>query len=209
MLVEDKAVRIFSKIKYFRGRYYSPFLILSVLVLSLGYWIGFWGLKGIIVTCALFILLKEIYERFIRNDADPDVPVLRKLGSRIIHGSHRGGASGFGPENTIFNYRRVVNELKTDVLEIDLRTTLDDRIILMHDEFVDRTTDGNGHVKHFTLDEIKTLNAGLHYPDIVKNEKIRVPSLEEVLEEFKDNKDLVYFFDVKDRRSVPIVLGLF
>lgn len=124
----------------------------------------------------MLYLLKEIYVRFLRQDCPPalvmgNYPASDKLLRRTtIHGCHRGGSSDFGPENTLYNYRRCVTELKTDVLEvqtrallsqrlrlhqIDLRMTKDGEIVLIHDDTVDRTTNGKGSVSSFTLAEIK------------------------------------------------------
>ncbi|MCD6592651.1 glycerophosphodiester phosphodiesterase [Candidatus Bathyarchaeota archaeon] len=84
---------------------------------------------------------------------------------------HR-GAAGLEPENTLRSIRRAI-DLGVDRVEIDVRVTRDGRLVVIHDETVDRTTNGHGYVNELTLDEIRKLNAG-------KGEK--VPTLEEVLE---------------------------
>ncbi len=82
------------------------------------------------------------------------------------------GAAGLEPENTLRSFRRSVVE-GADAIELDLRLTRDERLVVLHDADVDRTTDGKGLVVGMTLDEIKHLDAGLGE---------RIPVFEEVLE---------------------------
>ena len=83
---------------------------------------------------------------------------------------HR-GAAGLEPENTLLSYRRAI-ELGVDAIECDVRLTRDERIVLLHDAALDRTTDGCGPVSAMTFDEVRALDAG-------KGEK--VPTLGELL----------------------------
>ena len=92
---------------------------------------------------------------------------------------HR-GAAGLEPENTLRSIRRAI-DLGVDRVEVDVRVTRDGRLVVIHDETVDRTTNGHGYVNELTLDEIRKLNAG-------KGEK--VPTLEEVLEITKGKVEL-------------------
>jgi glycerophosphoryl diester phosphodiesterase len=85
--------------------------------------------------------------------------------------AHR-GASAYEPENTIRSFRRAI-ELNADMIELDVRKSLDGRLVVIHDSNVDRTTDGRGLVGRKALVELKELDAGM-------GEK--VPTLEEVLE---------------------------
>src|SRR5262249_5507780 len=72
--------------------------------------------------------------------------------------AHR-GASLESPENTIPAIDRAI-ALGAAVVEIDLRYSADGEIVLMHDETVDRTTQGSGLVSRMTLAEIRKLDAG-------------------------------------------------
>ena len=83
---------------------------------------------------------------------------------------HR-GAAGIEPENTLLSIRRAI-ELGVDQIEIDVHLTKDGELVVIHDETVDRTTDGHGYVRDLTFEEIRRLDAG-------KGEKI--PTLREVL----------------------------
>jgi glycerophosphoryl diester phosphodiesterase len=69
-------------------------------------------------------------------------------------------AAGY-PENTLAAFRHSVSA-GFPVIEVDLRATADGHIVIMHDETVDRTTDGTGKVGRMTLDEIRSLDAGSH-----------------------------------------------
>ncbi|MDH3338333.1 MAG: glycerophosphodiester phosphodiesterase family protein, partial [Gammaproteobacteria bacterium] len=73
--------------------------------------------------------------------------------------AHRGGIVPGYAENTLAAYRRAIS-FGVDVIEIDLRGTRDGEVIILHDETLDRTTDGTGKVTDFTLEELKQLNAG-------------------------------------------------
>jgi len=88
--------------------------------------------------------------------------------------SHR-GASGYAPEHTITSYQ-MGEKMHGDYIEIDLQMTKDGQLIAMHDEKVDRTTDGTGSVKEYTLNEIKELDAGSwfneKYPESAKGEYV-------------------------------------
>lgn len=83
---------------------------------------------------------------------------------------HR-GAAGLEPENTLRSIRKAI-EIGVDRVEIDVRVTRDSKLVVIHDETVDRTTNGHGYVKDMTFEEIRKLDAG-------KGEK--VPTLEEAL----------------------------
>jgi glycerophosphoryl diester phosphodiesterase len=76
----------------------------------------------------------------------------------IITG-HR-GALGSEPENTLRSFRRAVQD-GCDEIELDLRVTADNELVVMHDATVDRTTDGAGDVEELTFDEVRALDAGL------------------------------------------------
>ena len=84
---------------------------------------------------------------------------------------HR-GAAGIEPENTLRSMKKAI-DLGVDRIEIDVRVTKDKRLVVVHDETVDRTTNGQGYVKELAFDELRKLDAG-------KGEKI--PTLEEALE---------------------------
>jgi len=77
----------------------------------------------------------------------------------VIVTGHR-GAMGSEPENTLRSFRRAVRE-GCDEIELDLRVTADGHLVVLHDATVDRTTNGSGAVAEMTLDEVRSLDAGL------------------------------------------------
>jgi glycerophosphoryl diester phosphodiesterase len=77
---------------------------------------------------------------------------------RVLRVGHR-GAAGHAPENTIAAIRRGVS-LGVDFVELDVQRTRDGRLVVMHDELVDRTTDGTGLVSETTWDQLRLLDAG-------------------------------------------------
>lgn len=94
--------------------------------------------------------------------------------------AHR-GASAYEPENTLRAVEKAL-DLGADMVEVDVRATEDGHIVVMHDETVDRTTNGRGYVKNMTLEELRRLDAGLGE---------RVPTLQEVAQLVKGKAKLV------------------
>ena len=95
-----------------------------------------------------------------------------KLTIPIIFG-HR-GASNCEPENTLLAFERAFSD-GAQGIEFDVRSTKDNKIVIIHDETINRTSNGTGKVKDFTLNELLIFNFG-------KNEKI--PTLKEVLSKY-------------------------
>jgi glycerophosphoryl diester phosphodiesterase len=92
--------------------------------------------------------------------------------------AHR-GASAYGPENTAAAFDRAIG-LRSDGIETDVRASRDGVLVLMHDERVDRTTDGEGKVHELSFDELQRLDAGGPFNPRFAGE--RVPTLESFLE---------------------------
>lgn len=92
--------------------------------------------------------------------------------------AHR-GASTLAPENTAAAFEKGI-EVGADVVEIDVHLSRDDRVVVMHDGTLDRTTDGTGLIHQRTLKEIKRLDAGAWFDPRFAGE--RVPTLEEALD---------------------------
>jgi glycerophosphoryl diester phosphodiesterase len=104
--------------------------------------------------------------------------------------AHR-GASSRAPENTLEAFR-IGAESGAGGLELDIHMTSDGRIVVIHDDSVDRTTNGEGFVRDVTLREVQSLDAGYRftldggatYP--YQGQGVRVPGLEEIFWEFPD-----------------------
>lgn len=69
--------------------------------------------------------------------------------------AHR-GASGYAPENTMDAFRKAI-EMKADGIELDVNLTKDGEVVVIHDEVLDRVSDGTGRVQDFTCNELKNL----------------------------------------------------
>ncbi|AXK18618.1 TPA: glycerophosphodiester phosphodiesterase [Bacillus toyonensis] len=119
--------------------------------------------------------------------------------------AHR-GASAYAPEHTIAAYK-LGQQLKGDYIEIDLKMTKDGHLLAMHDETVNRTTNGKGLVKEHTLEEMKQLNVGSFfnekYPNFAKKEfeNAKVPTLKEIIEMFGHNAN--YYIETKSPDEYP------
>lgn len=122
--------------------------------------------------------------------------IIKRTGGFPVHCAHKGGASTFAPENTLYACQKSV-ECGARLLEIDLRVTKDMHIVLMHWSSVDETTNGKGYVSDYTLAQLKELDAAFKHDDL-KGTGIKIPTLKEFLDTFVPVKDLLFFFDFKD-----------
>jgi glycerophosphoryl diester phosphodiesterase len=114
----------------------------------------------------------------------------------MIRIGHR-GACGSEPENTLRSFRKAI-QLKVDMVECDAHLTKDNQVVIIHDDTVDRTTNGKGKVSELTLKELKKLN-------IEKKEKI--PTLEEVISVCKNKCKLnVEVKGVKPAKKVTEII---
>ncbi|MGG0670628.1 glycerophosphodiester phosphodiesterase [Sporosarcina koreensis] len=111
--------------------------------------------------------------------------------------AHR-GASSFAPENTRSAFQKAV-ELRADYLECDVHLSKDGELIIMHDDKIDRTTNGSGYIKDMTLDELKALDAGKSFGVEFQGETIM--TLNELLEEFYGQVGLL--IELKHPQSYP------
>ncbi|MFJ7471109.1 glycerophosphodiester phosphodiesterase family protein [Peribacillus frigoritolerans] len=106
--------------------------------------------------------------------------------------AHRGDSSE-APEHTMPAYEKAI-ESGADYIEIDLMMTKDGKLVAMHDETVDRTTNGKGKVSDYTLEQLKDLDAGSWFSDEYKGEKIL--SLQEIVDRFE--KGTQYYIETKE-----------
>ncbi|MBP1969369.1 glycerophosphoryl diester phosphodiesterase [Virgibacillus natechei] len=123
----------------------------------------------------------------------------------VLNIAHR-GASGHAPEHTIPSYE-TAEEMVGDYIEIDLQMTNDGELIAMHDADVSRTTNEEGLVHNFSLDEIKAFDAGTWFNE--KNPEraqpvfsnVSIPTLEEIIERF--GPDSNYYIETKTPEKYP------
>lgn len=96
----------------------------------------------------------------------------------LIVAAHRGWKSAY-PENTLLAFQQAL-ELGADMLEFDLRFSKDKVVMVIHDETVDRTTNGSGKVGELTMEELKQLDAGGWFGKVY--EGLKIPTFEELCE---------------------------
>ncbi|KAM6165050.1 glycerophosphodiester phosphodiesterase 1 [Erethizon dorsatum] len=170
-----------------QGGLLGPFSFLLVLLLV----VTRSPFNACVLTGSLYVLL-----RLFSFEPVPSRRVLQVLKprDRISAIAHRGGSHD-APENTLAAIRQAAKNGATGV-ELDIEFTSDGVPVLMHDNTVDRTTDGTGRLCDLTFEQIRKLNPAAnhrlrnHFPD----EKI--PTLREAVAECL-NYNLTIFFDVK------------
>lgn len=104
--------------------------------------------------------------------------------------AHQGGL-GLRPTNTVIAYEEAAR-LGADVLDTDVHVTRDGVVVAIHDDTVDRTTDGRGRVRDMTLAELQSLDAGYRYTEDghtfpFRGQGVRIPTLASLLEQFGDH----------------------
>lgn len=97
--------------------------------------------------------------------------------------AHR-GASGYAPENTLEAFQKAI-DMDADGIELDVQMTKDGQLVIIHDETINRTSDGKGLIKDYTYEELLTFNFNKKYPELGK---VKIPTLEEVYHLLKDTK---------------------
>ncbi|AJY77566.1 hypothetical protein VN24_06975 [Paenibacillus beijingensis] len=116
---------------------------------------------------------------------------------RLLVIAHR-GASGYAPENTMAAFD-LAAAMGADYLELDVQMTRDGQPVVIHDATLERTTNGSGAVKGYTLAQLQRLDAGSWFGSKYKGE--RVPSLKEVLDRYYGRIGL--FVEIKSPELYP------
>lgn len=106
--------------------------------------------------------------------------------------AHRGLPNGYN-ENSVSGVKAAIAAGATH-LELDGYLTRDNRIALMHDYTIDRTSDGEGVIEDYTLEELQKFNLDLYQP------LEPIPSLDDILEEMKET-DVVLLFEIKSQKT--------
>ena len=124
------------------------------------------------------IWLSGMMEQFLANRGEVKQTVDTEALKRVGIWAHR-GCSMMNPENTLLAFKKAAELEGITGIEFDVQLTRDGEIVVIHDERVDRTTDGTGNVRDYTLAELKKLSiAG-------DDDSYRIPTLREVLELLK------------------------
>jgi len=111
-------------------------------------------------------------------EAEPVTPILRSGRFPVLVIAHR-GFSGIAPENTLAAFKKAI-VVGADMIELDVRLSRDGVVVVIHDESLERTTDGRGKVIDQTLDALKRWDAGSKFHSSFSGE--RIPTLQEVLQ---------------------------
>ncbi|WP_016739690.1 MULTISPECIES: glycerophosphodiester phosphodiesterase family protein [Bacillales] len=97
--------------------------------------------------------------------------------------AHR-GASGLFPENTMESFQGAVRR-KANGIELDVQLSSDNKLVVIHDHNLERTTNGSGLVRHYTLRELRQLRADKD--STMRLPKAHIPTLQEVFQSFVDS----------------------
>jgi len=108
---------------------------------------------------------------------------------------HR-GACGHALENTLASIKKAL-DIGVDAIEFDIHKTADDQLVLMHDDTIDRTTNGSGSIAELSLSELEKYDAGNHE---------KIPTLQEALDLI--NKQAIADIEIKDPACVPFLYSI-
>ncbi len=144
----------------------------------------------LVVTIVALVMPGATYRSFFESD-------------RPMVIAHQGG-EGLRPSNTLASFDNAV-ELGADVLEMDVHSTRDGVLVVIHDDTVDRTTDGSGRVQDMTFQEIQQLDAGYYWTEDgqsypFRGQGIQIPPLESVLAAHPQMK-----FNIEIKQQTPSI----
>lgn len=155
--------------------------------------------KIMLVSCWVLFLLscgKEEINPIPDKDTDKEEPAVERPvlipspdGKRVLVASHRGNTRDT-PENSLVGIQRCI-DIGVDIIEVDIRVTLDYQLVLMHDKTLERTSNGSGKVSHTSLVDLKKLYLKNNSGELTSE---RIPTLEEALDLVK-GKDVYLFID--------------
>ncbi len=163
-------------------------------------WFGYFLLAVILIAAGFYLYLAMQTGK--SAEARP-VFQNEKMARPLVF-AHRGGG-GLFPENTLeaFEYSA---RMGADVLELDVHSTADGTLVVMHDGSVDRTTNGRGRVSEMTLAELKKLDAGYLFTNDngatfpFRGREITIPTLREIFEKFPQMT-----FNVEPKQATPSI----
>ena len=126
--------------------------------------------------------------------------------------AHR-GASGwdkqYAPENTMQAFQKAL-EMGADGIEFDVQLSRDGQLVVVHDERLERVSDGIGWIKDYTLQELKQMNFSKTHPEYGS---VRIPTLEELLQWMSSNimtmnielkTGMIYYPDIEEKTAALV-----
>ena len=112
--------------------------------------------------------------------------------------AHRGCSQNY-PENTITAISKALEVKGLTGIELDIQMTRDNEIVVIHDERVDRTTDGAGYVKDFTYSQLRQLAI-----DAGSEKKERIPSIIDVLDFMQEKMKSGILLNIELKNSITM-----
>ena len=134
---------------------------------------------------------REIYFKK-KKSTYKNTAIMERMNRPVKIWAHR-GASGHAPENTMPAFE-LAYQLGADGIELDVQLTKDGALVVIHDERIDRVSDGTGYVRDYTLEEIRTFNMNRQFPAYGR---VQIPTLSEVYD-FVKNTDMVLNLELKN-----------
>ncbi len=134
----------------------------------------------------LLVLITSLFslQSLSQNSSNKFIP---KSKNAIVVIAHRGDHI-IAPENSLLAIKNAIHD-EADYVELDIRTTQDGKLILMHDATVDRMTNGHGKINELFFDTIRSLK--LYNKNIANSDTVQIPTFEEALQLCK-NKINIY-----------------
>ncbi len=163
-------------------------------------WFGYLAFGVILIIAGIYIYLAMQTGK----SAEARAIFQSEKKARPLVFAHRGGG-GLYPENTLgaFEYSA---KMGADVLELDVHSTADGALVVMHDGSVDRTTDGKGKISEMTLAEAKKLDAGYLFTKDngatfpFRGQKTTIPTLQEVFDALP-----TMTFNIEPKQTTPSI----
>jgi glycerophosphoryl diester phosphodiesterase len=163
-------------------------------------WFGYFLLLIVVILAGIYI-----YLAMQTGTTAVERPIFQSQTSKFLVFAHRGGG-GLFPENTLLAFEDSA-KLGVDFLELDVHSTNDGTLVVMHDAQVDRTTDGRGEIREMSLENLKKLDAGFQFsPDggqtfPFRGKKITVPTLAEIFDALPEMK-----FNIEPKQQTPSII---
>lgn len=132
--------------------------------------------------------------------------MIKRLEDRaeILVAGHR-GIKTFYPENTLLSFKKAL-ELKVDMIEFDLNLTKDKQIVIIHDNTLERTTNGTGLIHDYALCKIKQMDAGKWFaPEF---EGLKIPTLIEFCDLISPYDDLLLNVEIKEKTHETVDIAM-
>lgn len=183
------------------------------------------GLKIFCVIVAIFLCYEVVLlnykskpENYVRYETTNNAIIDFKNGAKTMVSAHRSGG-GIAPEESMLAFKNCLENksFKIDVFEFDLHITKDEKLVLLHDDTLDRTTDSEkvfgikkARPENYTYEQLRMLNIGAKFKDEKGNmpykdltgdklfDDIKILSLDDILNYLQANGDFKYIIEIKN-----------